>query len=358
MSVDFLNWDISIIFNEKYAYDAGNTKSRREHHFQMAKEICERFKIKKNSLVVDIGSNVGVLLEGFKSQEMDVLGIDASDSVAKMARDNGIETITAFFNPELAKKITQKKNATVITATNVFAHLENYSEFMKGIDVLLDENGIFVFQVHYFLDLIQKLQYDMIFHEHILYESLKPLTIFFERMGMTLFDVERSDIDGGVIRCFVSKKRKQQVSDNIKNLLEEEEKSGIHSKERLLKFAKEVEAHREELLSLITKLKQEGKRIVAVSMPAKGIALFNYCKIDTRLIDYATERTDLKIGKYAPGSHIPIKSDELLLRDMPDYAILPAWNFEKEIISNNQEFLNKGGKFIIPIPKPRIVEKK
>jgi len=348
---------LDLIFNKNYAYEAGTTKKRREHHFEMAKSICERFEIPKDSLVVDIGSNVGILLEAFREEGMQVVGIDASDNVAEIARKKGISTITGFFNPTVAEQILKNKRASIITATNVFAHLGNYLEFMKGINMLLDNDGVFVFQVHYFLDLVEKLQYDMIFHEHILYETLKPLTSFFKKVGMEIFDVERYDIDGGVIRCYVSKKGIHPVSNNVIKLLDKEQKSGIHSKKRLLQFAQEVKRHREELLSLLNDLKKQGKRIVAISMPAKGVGLFNYSKIDTSLVEYATEKSALKIGKYAPGSHIPIKSDEMLLKDKPDYAILLAWNFEKEIIANNQEFLNTGGKFIVPIPHPKIIEK-
>lgn len=344
------------VYNPDYAYEAGITKKRREHHFEMAKSICERFAVPKGSFVVDIGSNVGVLLEGFKSQGMDVLGVDASDNVADIARKKGIDTITGFFGESIAGEITQNNKAKVVTATNVFAHLNNYVDFMNGIKKLLDDDGIFVFQVHYFLDLVENLQYDMIFHEHILFESVKPLTLFFDSVGMQIFDVERKDIDGGTIRCFACRKGERSVSHTVQKLLEEEKKTGIHSKEKLLEFAQRVKNHREEFFSLLYDLKKKGKRIVAISMPAKGVALFNYCKINDTMIEYATERSALKIGKFAPGSHIPVKPDSILLKDMPDYAVLLAWNFEKEIIENNMQYLQNGGKFIVPIPKPRIVE--
>lgn len=347
------------IFNKDYHYEAGTTRTRREHHHSMAKSICEKFNLTKNSLVVDIGSNVGVLLEGFKSCQMDVVGVDASDNVAEIARRNGIDTITGFFGKEIGKKITLEKNkkAKVITATNVFAHIHDYDEFMAGIENLLDDDGIFVVQVHYFLDLVNKLQYDMIFHEHILFESVKPLKLFFERFGLELFDVERYDLDGGTIRCFVSKPGVYPTSTNISSLLKEEENEGIHDLKRLKDFANQVSKHRDELINLLSEIKKQGKKIVALSIPAKGVTLLNYCKIGTRILEYATEKTQLKIGKYSPGGHLPIKSDMALLDDQPDYALLLAWNFEKEIIANNQEFLNQGGKFIVPIPKPRIIEK-
>ena len=174
---------------------------------------------------------------------------------------------------------------------------------------------------------------------------------------LELFDVERYDLDGGTIRCFVSKPGVYPTSTNISSLLKEEENEGIHDLKRLKDFANQVSKHRDELINLLTEIKIQGKKIVALSIPAKGVTLLNYCKIGTRLLEYATEKTQLKIGKYSPGGHLLIKSDMALLDDQPDYALLLAWNFEKEIIANNQEFLNQGGKFIVPIPKPRIVEK-
>lgn len=346
---------LDLIFNDDYAYESGTTQTRRRHHFEMARSLCERFNIEKDSLIADIGSNVGVLLESFREQGMNVIGVDASDNVAEIARKKGINTITGFFGPEIATQTLSYGKASIITATNVFAHMNDYDNFMKGIDILLDDEGIFVFQVHYFMDLVEKLQYDMIFHEHILFQSLKPLIAFFDRIGMDLFDVERFDIDGGVIRCYVGRKNKHEITENVTTLLLEEEKKKIHNKDRLLIFVEQVKQHREEFIKLLENLKREGNKIIAVSMPAKGVALLNYSKIDTRLIDYATEKSSLKIGRFSPGSHIPIKSDDMLLRDKPDYAVLLAWNFENEIVKNNQDFLNQGGKFIVPIPKPRIV---
>jgi SAM-dependent methyltransferase len=348
----------NVVYNEEYAYEAGITKLRRDHHFEMAKSICEKFHIPKDSLVVDIGSNVGVLLEGFKSQGMKVIGVDASNNVAEIARKKGIETITGFFGYQIGKEILNEKHnkAKIISATNVFAHINDYPDFMRGVNELLSDDGIFVFQVHYFMDLVDKLQYDMIFHEHILFETIKPLKTFFEKIDMDLFDVERHEIDGGTIRCFVCKKNKMPISSKITQLLKEEEEKGLHSIDKLNEFAEKVKQHREELINFLNDLKKQGKRIAAVSMPAKGVALLNYCKIDTRLIDFATEKSSLKIGKYAPGSHISIVPDKKLLENKPDYAIVLAWNFEKEIIANNKEFVDLGGKFIVPIPHPRIVE--
>lgn len=345
------------VYNENYAYDAGNTQTRKDNHYELAKKACEEFSLKPDSLVVDIGSNVGMLLTAFKELGIKIQGVDASGNVAQMARDKGIPTITGFFGEKIANEIKQnfKQKAKVITATNVFAHINDYDDFLKGVNELLDDNGVFIFQVHYFVDLVKKLQYDMIFHEHILFESIKPLITFFNHHNMTLFNVERYEIDGGVIRCFVSKKNAREINPKIKDLVKEEEKIMIHTIEGLRNFAERVKKHRDELVSMLNNFKKENKKIVAVSMPAKGVALLNYCKIDTKLIDFATEKSELKIGKYAPGSHIPIKSDDELTRKNADFALLLAWNFEKEIIANNKKFLEEGGKFIVPIPKPKVV---
>ena len=345
------------VYNPEYAYEAGITTLRKDHHKSMASSVSERFELEDNSLVIDIGSNVGILLSAFKERGMNVVGIDASDNVAQIARDNGIPTITGFFGEKISQELSTKFNtkAKVVTATNVFAHINDYTDFMNGVKNILSDDGVFIFQVHYFIDLVDKMQYDMIFHEHILFESIKPLVTFFKKHGMELFDVERFDIDGGVIRCYVSKPGKQKISSNVDALLELENEKKIHSKEGLLQFANKVKQHREDLISTLNELKKQKKRIVAVSMPAKGVALLNYSKIDSRLIEYATERSSLKIGKFAPGNHIPIKSDEQLLLDSPDYAVLLAWNFADEIIANNKQFLENGGKFIVPIPTPKIV---
>ena len=344
------------LFNDEYAYESSTTEGRRENHHQLAEYICKKFSIPKNSLVVDVGSNVGVLLKCFKDFEMDVLGVDASSNIVEKANANGIETILGFFNDKIVFKILEKKeNAKVVTATNVFAHIQDYNSFMISLKKLLDEDGIFVFQVPHFFQLIKNTEYDTIYHEHISYFGIKPLISFFKKFDMELFDVLETDIDGGSIRCFISRKGNYSISPNIRKILEAEEKEGIYSLERLQKFAKDVKKQKQELNELLLKLKQNGSVIVGVGAPAKGITMLNYCKIDNDILEYVTEKAPLKIGKYTPGVHIPIKPDLILLEDKPDYAIIFAWNFAEEIMKNLNEYKKSGGKFIIPIPHPKIV---
>lgn len=344
------------LFNENYAYEANTTKTRHENHCQLAESVCKRFSVEKNSLVVDIGSNVGMLLECFKDNGMRVLGVDASANIVEKANSKGIETILGFFDQEIVTEIKNSKGiASVITATNVFAHIQDYQSFINALKNLLKDNGVFVFQVPHFLTLLKNIEYDTIYHEHISYFGLKPLIKFFEKNQMELFDVVETEIDGGSIRCFVSNKGTHPISNNIKKILDEEEKEGVYSIKKLEEFAEKVKEQKNKLNQLLSDLKKDKKSIVGVGAPAKGITMINYCKIDGDVLEYITEKAPLKIGKFAPGMHIPIVSDERLIRDQPDYAIIFAWNFAKEIMKNLKQYSEKGGKFIIPIPQPNIV---
>jgi 2-polyprenyl-3-methyl-5-hydroxy-6-metoxy-1,4-benzoquinol methylase len=346
----------SKLFNEEYAYESSTTKNRRENHNQLAKDVCNDFKIVEKSLVVDIGSNVGVLLHCFKNLGMQVVGVDASSNIVKKANDNGIETILGFFNKGIVDKIINKHHkASIITATNLFAHIQNYELFMIDLKQLLETDGIFVFQVPHFLKLIKNVEYDTIYHEHISYFGLKPLIKFFEEHQMELFDVVETDIDGGSIRCFVSHKGQFTKSLNINKILMEENNEEIYNIKRLKKFEKDVIQQKADLKKMLEQLKHDGKKIVGVGAPAKGITLLNYCNIDKDILEYLTEKSSLKIGKFCPGMHIPVVTDEKLLDDKPDYALILAWNFAEEIMNNLKEYKKLGGKFLIPIPTPKIV---
>ncbi len=345
-----------ILYRNDYPYESSMTQTGTSHFFKFASSVVDEFKFKQNDLAVDIGSNVGVLLSGFKAKGLNILGIDPATNIVRIAEKRGIETWAEFFSIDVAQKVVEKKGkASVITATNVFAHVDDLHSFMEAIQILLDKKGVFVIEAPHFLHLIKKLEYDTIYHEHLSYISVKPLIPFFKKFGMQIIKVEQKDIHGGSIRIFVSFSGKHKVQKSVRHVLSLEKKNKIFEKKILLNFAKRVEKNRSELLWLLRKLKHEGKRVVAVSAPAKGMTLLNYCKIGRETLDYVTEKSTLKIGRYTPGDHVPIFSDEKLVKDKPDYALLLAWNFAPEIIKNLSEFRKKGGKFIIPIPKPKIV---
>lgn len=348
-----------ILYGESYSYESSITEIGKRHFFEMADSIFEKFNLRNNDLVVDIGSNVGVLLEGFKKRGCRVLGIDPAPRIIEIANKRGIETWKGFINKEIAKKILDEKGkARVITGTNVFAHIDDKKGLIESLKILLDENGIFVIEVPYFVDLIDNLEYDTIYLDHLEYLTVRPLVKFFEKNGFEVFDVEKYGIHGNSIRVFISKKWKKSISKNVENFLELEEESGVYKKEILNQFSNKVKKHKKEFLDFLLDLKKQGKKIVGISAPAKGNTLLNYCKIHDNLIEYMTEKSKIKLNYYTPGMHIPIIEEEKLLNDSVDFGVIFAWNFADEIIKNpiNQEFMKRGGKFIIPIPKPKIID--
>jgi len=344
------------MFNKDYPYDSSTTKTGRNHFTKMGVDICDRFNLKENSLVMDVGSNSGVLLSAFKSKGMRVLGIEPSSKLANTAIEKGVDTIIEFFSGKLVKKILDDHGkVSVITGTNVFAHINDLDDFMLTADSLLVEDGIIVIEAPYLLHLIENLEYDTIYHEHLSYLSVKPMVEFCKKFNFEIFDIKEQTIHGGTLRYFISRKNKKEITNEVSNYLKIEEEKELYSKKKLDDFANLVKNHRKALLQLLNDLKKDGKKIVGISAPAKGNTLLNYCKIDSEILDYVTERNPFKIGKFTPGMHIPVYSDEKLLEDQPDYALILAWNFADEIIKNNSTYQKRGGKFIIPTSKPKII---
>ena len=345
-----------ILFQKDYPYEASITETGVNHFHSFAKEASSRFDLSSDNLVVDIGSNVGVLLQGFKNQGAEVLGIEPARNIGEIAIKNGIETIYDFFSEDLARKIIkERKKAKIVTGTNVVAHIDNHQSLVRGLDILLDKEGIFIFEAPYLVDLIENLEYDTIYHEHLSYLSVKPMNALFHKFGMEIFDVEKVVIHGGSLRYFVARENTYPISSNIDKFLELEKEKKIYEIDTLKNFAKSVQHNREELTWMLKSMKHEGKRIAGVSAPAKGMTLLNYCKIGSETLDFITEKSPLKIGRYTPGTHIPIVPDSELIEQMPDYALLLAWNFADEIMKNLKDYKDAGGKFIIPIPKPHII---
>jgi len=344
------------LYRKNYPYLSSVTKTGREHFHGMATSICKKYGIGRDKLAIDVGSNIGVLLEGFKSNGLRVLGIDPADNIVEMANKRGIETWPEYFNGNIATKVLKEKGrASVITGTNVFAHIDDLDDMMDAVSKILEDDGIFVFELPYLVDLLDNLEYDTIYHEHLSYISIKPLVKFFRKFKMELFDVERTGIHGGSIRVFVCKKGKHKIQKAVDELVNLEDDKKVYDLKRLEKFSRDVQKQKEDLIDLLRSIKKQGKRIVGLSAPAKGNTLLNYCKIGTDYLDYVTEKAETKIGLYTPGTHIEVKDDASIIRDRPGYALLLAWNFAPEIIKNMEEFRKNGGKFIIPIPAPKVV---
>lgn len=345
-----------ILYQEEYPYESSTTRAGREHFRAFAASVVARFGVRSGELAVDIGSNVGVLLSGFAEEGMRVLGVDPAANIAEIANARGVLTLPELFGPSVAARIVAEHGtAAVITATNVFAHVDDLDEFMEAIGVLLGPDGVFVIEAPYLVNLLARLEFDTIYHEHLSYISVRPLIPFFERFGMRLFDVQETDIHGGSCRFFIDRRNRPVETETIERFLAREDEEGAFDIERLAGFAKRVEANRVALRELLDGLRREGKTIAAVSAPAKGMTLLNYCRIGPETIGYVTEKSLLKIGRYTPGVHVPVVADAKLLETHPDYALLLAWNFADEIIANLWEYRQRGGKFIIPIPVPHIV---
>ena len=331
------------LYAKDYLYESSITKTGDSHWEEFADTVLKTVKMPKNGLVVDIGSNDGTLLMKFQSRGYRVLGIDPTPEVTEIARQRGVPTITDFF----CKTAIKGKSAELVVGTNVFAHIDDLNDFMKNVNELLTEDGTFVFESPYFADFLEGLEYDTVYHQHLSYLSLKPIVRFLKKFKMEVYDINRVGIHGGGFRVYISRKGKFKINPIVKEMLESE----LWEKKDLIKFAIDTKKNRDELFDLIYSLYKQGKTVAVVSTPAKGMTLLNYTGIG-RFISFATDKSKLKQGRYTPGTFIKIYSDEELLSRQPDYALLLAWNFGKEIIKNNSGYK---GKWIIPIPKIQII---
>lgn len=343
------------LFGEGYIYQTGFSIPLKEHLFSLTKSLVERFGLGEKNLVIDIGANDGTLLEGYLPYKVRVLGIEPS-SVYKVAAEKGIPVIKGFFDENLAQKILEEHGRTkVITATNVFAHVRDLESFVKGVKILLEDDGAFVTESHYLLNLIEKLEYDTIYHEHLRYYSLESLISLFDKFGMDVFDAELVPTHGGSILAFACKRGAYPISESVRKILESEEKSKLNSLQTFEEFRKRVEINKKKLRELLLKIKSEGKRIVGIGAPAKSTTLLNFCGIDSSILDYVVERNEWKIGRYTPGTYIKISNESVLFEEQPEYAILLSWNLKDDIVPKLRKNGYKG-KIIVPIPEPKIIQ--
>ena len=345
-----------ILYRHDYPYESSITKTGQRHWAEFAKSVSKTLKLNKDDLVIDIGSNVGVLLEEFRNNGTRILGIDPASNIVRIAEKRGIETICEFFNLETVNQILKTKGkASLIVGTNVFAHIDDLDSLMKGVDKLLVKKGVFIFESPYFVNLVNRLEYDTIYHEHLSYLSVKPLIKFFAKFNMEIFDIQERDIHGGSFRVFIGRKGDRPVSPVVRKSVQKEEKMNLYSVKKLKNFAKRVKQNQHDLTWLLRSLKKRAKTIAAVSAPAKGMTLLNYCRLGPEILDFVTEKSQLKIGRHTPGLHIPVYPDSELIKRKVNYALLLAWNFADEIIKNLEDYRKIGGKFIIPIPNPKII---
>ena len=344
------------LFFPDYPYRSGITPTLVQNLRSTSTRIIDQFNIEKNCLAIDIGSNDGTLLGGFKDAGMRVIGVEPTN-IAEIANNNGIPTIQNFFSSDLADEIVASHGkASAVTAANMFAHVASLGELIRGVEVLLKDDGVFVTESHYLLDILETVQYDSIYHEHLKFYSLKSMIRLFSYYEFTVIDAERIENYGGSIRIFAQKGKGHPVSDRILKLLAEEERFGLYSSARFATFATQVKESKRALQKLIVDATAKGETIVGVGCPGRSSTLVNYCKIDSDAMPYIAEQsTSLKLGLFLPGMHIPIIDEEAMFREQPDYVIMLSWHYWQPIVKKLRE---KGlrSKIVLPLPEVGILE--
>lgn len=344
-----------VLFGD-YVYVSSTSKVFVKHFNDFAKHTYNKLKLTKRSLVIDIGSNDGVLLKPFKEIGTRVLGIEPAEHIAQMAKKEGINTIPEYFSVDLAKRIVKKYgNANVVTATNVFAHIDDLDDVIKGLKILLEKDGVFIIEAPYLVDFIKKRYFDLVYHEHMSYWAIDSLSKLFDRFDMEVFHVEKVPVHGGTVRVYVQKKEsKRKIEHSVSKFLKLENKNGLREKKTYLEYSEKIQENKLKLTSMLSKLKANGKTIAAYGAPAKGNTLLNYFSIGNDILDFVVDDSPLKQNLYTPGKHIPIVSSKELYKRKPDYLLILAWNFANPIMETHKEYKKQGGKFIVPVPKPKI----
>ena len=344
-----------LLFPPDYPYTTGTTRILRENFAQLAEESTQALQLKPDQLVVDIGSNDGTLLSNFVKRGHPVLGIEPTLK-SELANAAGVRTWMRFFDAECARAVLKEiGRPKLVTAANVFAHIPDPKGIVQAIAGLIGDEGVFINESHYFLSLVETLQYDTIYHEHLRYYSLKTMAGLLETAGLRIFRVKRIPTHGGSIRVYASRNPKFAAEHSVKKQLKAEEDFGLHQIERLRRFAGDVLQSKVDLIGLLGKLRRDKKTVFGIGAPSRASTLINYCGLDRSLVESVVEvGGSHKIGKFMPGTDIPVENEERLYREQPPYALLTSWHIHEELIPNLAKRGFKGD-FIIPLPAPRIV---
>lgn len=342
------------MFSEDYAYFSSYSSTWLEHARKYVENMTARFNINLDSMVVEIAANDGYLLQYVKEKSIPCYGIEPTHSTAQAAREKDIEIVEDFFGIKLAKDLVEKgRQADLVAANNVLAHVPDINDFVKGFSILLKPNGVATFEFPHLLNLIKQKQFDTIYHEHYSYLSLTAVRTIFEANDLTVFDVEEIPTHGGSLRVYAQRTDTGQdpISNNIKELLKSEEQAGLHTLSFYAGFQQQTEKIKFDLLKFLLDAKNQAKNVVAYGAAAKGNTMLNYAGIRPDLLAYVVDMNPAKQGKYMPGSRIPIMEEEKLKQDKPDYVLILPWNLSNEITTQLAYIDEWDGKFVMAVPE-------
>lgn len=349
--------DRSLLFRH-YVYFSSASGPMADHFAQLARSAADEYGGSRPGLAVEIGSNDGTLLRALRGSNLDVLGIEPARNIARYANDQGIRTWNTFFGREVARRIRSRMGpARIVFSNNVLAHIDDLHEAAGAVADLLEPEGVWIIEVPHLAQMIERVEFDTIYHEHLSYFSLPPIERLLKAHGMSVEQVEEIPVHGGSLRIFVrSAALSSRQAPNVAKVRSEERRIGLHRASTFRRFRVAMEGVRSSLPRLLDRLRSKGKKIVGYGAPAKGNTLLNYCGIDRRRLDFLLDTTPAKQGLFAPGSRLEVRPPAAFRSARPDYALLLAWNFETEILERERDYVAQGGRFIRPIPFPEVIE--
>ena len=344
-----------ILFQRDYPYFSSSSPALLAHAARHAERLTHQKRLGANSLVIEVACNDGYLLRNFVARGIPCLGIDPAVGPATKARSLGIPVVNDFFSFKLAERLAEGgKYADVMIANNVVAHVDQINDFVAAFEKILKPDGVATFECAYAVDMIEKCEFDTIYHEHLFYHTLHSLKHLFARHGLYLNDAERLPVHGGSLRVYVS--RHHEGSEQLLELMEHEKSLGVAGSEWLEGFAERVRNLRESLIHLLTAEKRNGRRVACYGAAAKGSTLLNYLDLGPDFFEFAADANPFKQGRMMPGQHVPIVHPDWLLERRPDLVLLLVWNFAGEVLRQQSAYRAAGGRFVVPIPEPRIIE--
>jgi len=345
------------MFHEDYAFFSSLSKGQTLHFKNFADKLAADYLQGEDAFAVEIGSNDGIMLQNLAAAGIRHLGIEPSENVAEVAREKGIQTLSQFFDENLAAEIIDKQgHADTISSANVICHIPTIHSVLAGVAKLLKPSGVFIYEDPYLGDIVEKTSYDQIYDEHVFYFSATSVSNMIAQHGLELFDVEHLDVHGGSMRYFIAKQGSRAISDNVRAVMESEERLGLSKPETFDTLRSNIEASRDNLLSLLQQIRDEqGAPVIAYGATSKSTTVLNYCGIGPDLIAFISDTTPIKQNKFSPGMHIPVLPPSEIEQNQPAYMLLFAWNHMTEIMNNEKDYNARGGKWIVYVPEVKVI---